>query len=154
MHVVGVLQESVQFRWTINRSRENITIDSVKVYKGTGRTGFPQVFALSDRKPVKSSSASNRLSANIEGNVDNDILVTYNVVLKNIDFNDSSTSFYLNAIFQPLKQSGATVTLVQVKGTHFCCFFVLFFFCKFLCVKFFQYAFLKTTLVFFISFGW
>ena len=147
-NVVGVLLQSLQFQWIVRRG-EKFTLLALDLYNGTGALGFPKLFSLSKKMPSKFPNTPKRLTATTEGNLEEDLEVRYSLILKNVQYTDKNTSFYLSALFRPLTQSGAAVKLDEINGTCFCFCFCLVFF---LCVKVFRYVFLKITLALFISF--
>ena len=91
------------------------------MYKGTNDNRV-RLFSFNGSQPHKIENTTDRLNATIIGDVNTDIEATYYLVLKNIQFEDENTSFFLSAMFEDLfqtKLSGATVQLVAVKGMHF-----------------------------------
>ena len=122
--VVGILGGSVQFQWSIfNRRKKYILLWSLDVHKGTS-DNCVRLFSFNGYQPHKIENTTDRLNATIIGDVNTDIAATYYLVLKNIQFEDENTSFFLSAIFEDLfqtkpKLSGAAVQLVAVKGMHF-----------------------------------
>ena len=91
------------------------------MYKGTSDNGA-RLFSFNGLQPHKIENTTDRLNATIIGDVNTDIEATYYLVLKNIQFEDENTSFFLSAMFDDLLQmklSGATVQLVAVKGMEF-----------------------------------
>ena len=117
--VVGVWKESVQFQWILNRGNEKISVASVGVYNGPKAETKRQLFSIAGQKVTRLNDESDRLNITIVGDVNDDIEVTYNLTLKDIQFDDKSVTFYLSAIFRPLVELGAAITLVEVNGTHF-----------------------------------
>ena len=94
----------------------------LRLNKGTSYNSVT-LFSFDVKQPQKIEKITDRLNATIIGNVNTDIEVTCNLVLKNIQFEDENTSYYLRAIFGKffhLKlESGATVQLVTIKGLKF-----------------------------------
>ena len=122
-NIVGVLRGSVQFQWSVNRISDNVHLMDLRLNKGTSYNSVT-LFSFDVKQPQKIENITDRLNATIIGDVNTDIEVTYNLVLKNIQFEDENTSYYLCAIFEnwfipKLVPSGATVQLVTVKGLKF-----------------------------------
>ena len=122
-NIVGVLRGSVQFQWSVNRISDNVHLMDLRLNKGTSYNSVT-LFSFDVKQPQKIENITDRLNATIIGDVNTDIEVTYNLVLKNIQFEDENTSYYLRAIFEnwfipKLVPSGATVQLVTVKGLKF-----------------------------------
>lgn len=119
-NIVGILRGSVEFQWSVNRSNNSFDLLRLDVHEGTNDNGL-NLFSFNGYQPIKIENTTNRLNATIIGDVNTDIAVKYNLVLTNIQFEDENTSFFLSALFAHyfsfrLKQSGATVQLVTVKG--------------------------------------
>ena len=120
-NIVGVLRGSAQFQWSVNRSYTNFGLWGLDLYKET-RYNSVLMFSFSENQLYRTLNTTDRIHATVIGNVNTDIEATYYLVLKNIQFEDENTSFFLSAMFEDLfqtKLSGATVQLVAVKGMHF-----------------------------------
>ena len=93
------------------------------MHKGTSDNGV-RLFSFNGYQLHKIENTTDRLNATIIGDINTDIETTYYLVLKNIQFEDENTSFFLSAVFEDLFQmkllvAGSTVQLVAVKGMHF-----------------------------------
>ena len=118
-NIVGVLRGSAQFQWSVNRSYTNFGLFGLDLYKET-RYNSVLMFSFSENQLYRTLNTTDRIHATVIGDVNTDIEVTYDLVLKNIQFEDENTSFLLRAIFlSPLVISDATAQLATVKGMHF-----------------------------------
>ena len=120
--VNGVLGESVEFQWKVNRGNESFKVAALSIFNGTNDES-QQIFGLLGNVLLETKPVTvDRVNASILGDIQNKVQVTCKLTLEKIQFYDKSRSFYLLALFtgpgQP-KQSGAVITLATVFGMHF-----------------------------------
>ena len=125
-NVVGVFRKSLKFQWIMNRGNKKTTFLVLSLFNGTEAIHSRELFVLNGKQPgIAPGGTADRLNATISGDVDKDFEIMCTVIFENLQFYDEDTSFLLEAALRPFKVSAATITLVEVKGTHFLLAFVL-----------------------------
>ena len=113
------------FKWEVDRVRREMVIATLIVNSGATRNPSAALFRGFEKfpRPVNGQNVD-RLNATIFGAVNQDLKVTYQLTLNDLQFSDKNSAFFLRALFESsndgrVESSGAAVTLIKVNGNYF-----------------------------------
>ena len=131
-NIEGELAGTAVFKWEIERARKEILFAQLTLNRGATLNLATVLFRGFENPPQPAVGQNvDRLNATIFGTSNVDLKITYQLTLKDLQFSDKNSVFFLRALFQFSNGSvitgsfGAAVTLITVYGS---CFFFLFIF--------------------------
>ena len=130
-NIEGELTGTAVFEWEVDRARKEVEFLALTLNRGATFNRRTILFRGFEN-PVQLVVGQNidRLNATIFGTANVDLKITYQLALKDLQFTDKNSVFFLRASFELSNGSsiaavpGAAVTLTTVYGT---CFFFLIF---------------------------
>ena len=135
--IEGELTQSAVFRWEVNRVRTEIRLLALTLSRDAKFNSTAILFRGFGKSPLPENGKNkDRLNATILGAVNQDVIVIYQVTLKDLQFTDKNSAFFLRALFQSSNSGSiwsyhAAVTLITVHGSYFFFFIFLSFVCFF-----------------------
>ena len=97
----GELARAAVFKWQVDRVQSTMLIATLTVNPGVTRNPSAALFRGSEKfpRPVDGKNID-RLNATIFGTANRDLSVTYQLTLKDLQFSDKNSVFFLRAIFE------------------------------------------------------
>ena len=130
----GELGGTAVFKWKVNKGPTDMLVISLILNRGATVDFKAALFTGTGKSPEAVAGQNvDRLNVTILGTVTEVTEVTYQVTLKNLQFNDTNSAFFLRGVFQSkvngsiANPPGASITLIKVKGIYF--FLLIFAFC-------------------------
>ena len=122
--ITGELSGTAVFKWKVDRAQKEMIILALTLNRGATLNLLAILFrGISNPLQPEKEKNLDRLNATIFVVPDTDLELIYQLTLKNLDFSDKNSAFFLRATFESLKggtkkDSGAAVTLITVNGNY------------------------------------
>ena len=125
VEIEGELKGTADFKWEVDRGRTEMVLLALTLNPGTMANLLASLFRGTGKSPRPVDEENvDRLNATIVGVANQDLKVTYRLTLKDLQFSDKNSAFFLRALFESsisgsTVNSGAAVTLITVHGSYF-----------------------------------
>ena len=138
-NIEGKLTGTAVFKWEVERARKEIVFLALTLNRGSTLNAASVLFRGFETplQTVVGRQNVDCLNATISGTPKVDLKITYQLTLKDLQFSDKNSAFFLRAVFELSNGSsiaavhGASVTLITVYGSCFFFFIFLSFVCFF-----------------------